>query len=586
MKQLCCGLAAFGLLFGAVEQVRSDFIYWCEFNGGVVQRANLDGSGKTTLVRGLSVPLFTSLDLPDGTMYWSENGKGNVWRANLDGSEATTIVSGVSSPSGTALDIGNRQIYWVDGTFGVGGIQRANFDGSGLTTLVSGASGPRGICLDLLGGKMYFSEGLANQEGFISRYNLDGSGRETLLRGLSLPTQMSLDLAAGKIYWADANSFTIRRANLDGSDPEILIQRGSEIPGLALDLAAGKMYWSGFVSGMIERANLDGTGQEVLLRGLNAPVGIALDLSAPVSQLLISAPSNATAGSPFDVTVTAADSNGNVVPGYTGTVTFISTDPYPAVLPANYTFTSSDQGSHTFSGGVTLFTAGAQTLTVQDTANSALTGSATVTVGAGASALLVVSAPASAIAGSPFNVTVTVLDSEGNVVTGYTGTVVVTSSELNPQPTDHTFTASDSGSYVFSATLFSAGVQTVEARDAANGALAGTATVTVQAAPANQLLLTAPANVSAGMPFDMILTALDPYGNTDTSYQGTLAFSTSDANPGVMLPAPYTFTTGNGGDNGLHDFAAQVTLLTPGDQTLTATDTVSGITVSATVTVQ
>ena len=305
-----------------------------------------------------------------------------------------------------------------------------------------------------------------------------------------------------------------------------------------------------------------------------------------MSQLQIGAPSNATAGSPFDVTVTAVDGNGNVVPGYTGTVTFSSTDAYPALLPATYTFAASDQGAHTFSGGVTLFTAGAQTLTVQDTATSALTGSATVTVGAGASARLVVSAPASAIAGSPFQVTVTVQDSEGNVVTGYTGTVLVTSLEPNPQPTDHAFTASDSGSYVFSATLFSAGVQTVEARDATNGALAGTATVTVQAAPTNQLLLTAPATVSAGMPFDAILTALDPYANTDTNYQGTIAFSTSDANPGVVLPALYTFTTGNGGDNGLHDFPAQVTLITLGNQTLTATDTVSGITVSATVTVQ
>jgi hypothetical protein len=286
MKKLCCGLAAVGLLFGAVEQVRSDFIYWCEFNGGVVQRANLDGSGKTKLVSGLSIPLFTSLDLPDGTMYWSEQGRGNIWRANLDGSGPTILVSGVSSPSGTALDIGGRQIYWAFGTFGVGGIQRANFDGSGLTTLVSGVNGPRGILLDLPGGKMYFSEGLANQEGFISRYNLDGSGRETFLRGLSLPTQMAVDVAGGKFYWADAGSSTIRRANLDGSDPEILIQRVSEIPGLALDLTDGKLYWSGFGTGMIERANLDGTGQEILLTGLNAPTGIALDLSAPVPILL------------------------------------------------------------------------------------------------------------------------------------------------------------------------------------------------------------------------------------------------------------------------------------------------------------
>jgi hypothetical protein len=255
------------------------------------------------------------------------------------------------------------------------------------------------------------------------------------------------------------------------------------------------------------------------------------------------------------------------------------------VLASRYTFTSSDEGVHTFSGGVTLFTEGTQTLTVQDTTTSSIAGSATVTVGAGASTQLAVSVPASTIAGTPFAVTVTVLDSDGNVVTGYTGKVSVTSSEPNPQPTDYTFTASDNGSHVFSATLFSAGIQTLRARDAANGALMGSAAVTVQAAPAEQLLVTAPPTATAGTPFDVIITALDPYGNTDMNYQGTVAFSTSDSDPGVVLPEMYTFTSASDGDNGEHDFAAGVTLITPGGQTLTATDTVSGITGSATVTV-
>ncbi len=56
--------------------------------------------------------------------------------------------------------------------------------------------------------------------------------------------------------------------------------------------------------------------------------------------------------------------------------------------------------------------------------------------------------------------------------------------------------------------------------------------------------------------------------------------------PGVVLPADYTFTTGVSSDNGVHTFAAGVTLITPGDQTLTAVDTANGtIAGSATVTV-
>ena len=109
--------------------------------------------------------------------------------------------------------------------------------------------------------------------------------------------------------------------------------------------------------------------------------------------------------------------------------------------------------------------------------------------------------------------------------------------------------------------------------------------MTVQAAPASQFLVAAPSNVTSGVPFDVIVLALDPYGNIATSYQGTVTFSSSDTDPGVMLPTPYTFTTGSGGDNGVHDFVAGVTLITPGNQTITATDTANGITGNAAVTV-
>jgi hypothetical protein len=586
MNRWFWSLLVLGLFLGAAQQVRSDYIYWSDYsNPGAIHRANLDGTGVMTLVTGMNLPVGPTLDLTNNQMYWGNFGGTDIRSSNLDGTGQTILVGGLTGACSPALDLVNGKMYWADGPLsGPGNIRMANLDGTGQVTLISGLnSSPRTPALDLAGGMMYWGD---RNGGTIERANLDGTGRTTLIKGLSGPQFVALDLANGKMYWPNADAGTIMRANLDGSDQEILV-RNLQLPvGFTLDLAHGLMYWTEESSGQIKRANMDGSDVQTLLKGLNGPIFVSLDLSAPVAQLQISVPSTATAGAPFDVTVTAVDSNGNVAPGYTGTVTFSSTDPYPAALPATYTFTASDQGAHTFSGGVTLFTAGTQTLTVQDTANSALTGSATVTVGAGTSAQLVVSAPASATAGTPINVTVTVQDSEGNVVTGYTGTVVVTSLELNPQPTDHTFTASDNGSYVFSTTLFSAGVQTVEARDAANDALVGTATVTVQAAPASQLLLTAPATVSAGMPFDVILTALDPYGNTDTNYQGTLAFSTSDAGPGVMVPAPYTFTIGNGGDNGLHDFAAQVTLLTAGTQTLTVTDMVSGITVSATVTVQ
>ena len=204
--------------------------------------------------------------------------------------------------------------------------------------------------------------------------------------------------------------------------------------------------------------------------------------SPPTVQLVVTAPPGTTAGSPFSITVSAVDNSGQAVTGYTGTVTFTTSDPFPGVLPANYTFTPHDQGTHSFDG-VTLFTAGAQTLTAQDTADSTLMGSATVAVAA---------------------------------------------------------------------------------------------------APADHLLITASPTAVSGTPFDVTLAALDPFDNVDMNYAGTTTWASSDTDPAVILPADYTFQAS---DSGMHIFPSGVTLITLGDQTLTATDTLSAITGSATVTV-
>jgi hypothetical protein len=119
-------------------------------------------------------------------------------------------------------------------------------------------------------------------------------------------------------------------------------------------------------------------------------------------------------------------------------------------------------------------------------------------------------------------------------------------------------------------------------QDTADSSLKGSATVAVVAAPASQLLSTAPANVVSGTPFDVILTALDPYANVDMNYSGTVTWTSSDTDPGVLLPANYTFQPT---DNGRVTFPGGVTLITFGNQTLTVTDAVSSITGSATVTV-
>src|SRR6185369_12104406 len=98
------------------------------------------------------------------------------------------------------------------------------------------------------------------------------------------------------------------------------------------------------------------------------------------------------------------------------------------------------------------------------------------------------------------------------------------------------------------------------------------ATVQVNPATATHLRVTAPSTATAGTAFSVTVTALDGFDNVATSYTGTVHFTTTDGNAGVVLPADYTFTVGGAGkDNGSHTFTNGVTLATAGNQTVTGT---------------
>lgn len=294
-------------------------------------------------------------------------------------------------------------------------------------------------------------------------------------------------------------------------------------------------------------------------------------------------PSATTAGVAGTFTVTATNADGTTATNYRGTVRFTSSD-LQAVLPIDYTFTAADQGVHTFSA--TLKTAGTQAITARDTTATSVTGSETgITVNpAAASRFAVAGFPSPVTAGVAGNFTVTASDAYGNRAPGYTGTVHFTSSD--PQavlPPDYTFAAADAGMHTFTATLKTAGYQSLTATDTANADITGFEGNNVKSAAASRLVLIAPASVKANTAFSLTVTVVDAYGNVVTGYTGTLSFSSSDAT--ANLPKKYTFTAA---DQGVHIFN-NLRLKKKGKQTVTATITVSEVpnsTITGSVSIQ
>jgi Bacterial Ig-like domain (group 3) len=89
---------------------------------------------------------------------------------------------------------------------------------------------------------------------------------------------------------------------------------------------------------------------------------------------------------------------------------------------------------------------------------------------------------------------------------------------------------------------------------------------------ASRLAITVPPSALPRTAFNFTVTAYDTFGNQATGYGGTVHFTSSD--PGATLPANATLINGAG------TFSA--TLVTPGTQTMTATDTVNnGLTITS-----
>ncbi len=187
-------------------------------------------------------------------------------------------------------------------------------------------------------------------------------------------------------------------------------------------------------------------------------------------------------------------------------------------------------------------------------------GSTTTTPPPVATHFSVTPATSSPTTGTAFNFTVTALDSSNVLVSSYSGTLHFTSSDAKAVlPADTAMTA---GTGTFSATLNTAGPQTITATD--TGSLKGTSAAIAVVAPQIHLTVVAATYLQIiGTPLSFTVTAADSTGTTVTTYSGTVHFTSNDSK--AVLPADSPLVSGVG------KFSA--TLNTSGNESITATDT-------------
>lgn len=306
---------------------------------------------------GLSGPVGIILG-PDGNLYVSSRSNDSVLRYNsTTGNFIDTFIpagyGGVSSPRG--LVFGPDGNLYVN-SFGTNRVLRYDGNtGAFLGTFASDhALAQNNVCVFGPDGNLYVNNSAASS---ILRFNgATGEFRDTFVPpnsgGLNYPTAMIFG-PDNHLYVVSNDTYSVLRYDgTTGAFIDAFIPAGSE--GLSL---LGLIFTN------------------------TSPTTLAY-VPPPRGGFLISAAATVVSGTPFDITVTALDTSGNIDPTYQGTLTFSTTDPDASVvLPADYTFTiGDDHGVHTFSGGVTLVTLGDQILTVTDKVNG-ITGSVTIAVG-------------------------------------------------------------------------------------------------------------------------------------------------------------------------------------------------------------
>ncbi|HEX4143090.1 MAG TPA: hypothetical protein VHY91_06040, partial [Pirellulales bacterium] len=472
---------------------------------------SLSTNGAYLVVAGYDTPAVTGTTQVDSTIGLVDS-SGNINTTTTTTLQSGANTRGAASVDGSSVWVGgnNGIVYETTGT-SLGGTLVATKPNARETEIAPAAVSPTG------GNALFASTNKASLgvQGFSPALPTASGASDTVLSGMTssnAPDTYSFFFAnPTTMFVADANDGIQEWTLSSGTWSEVATLAGSYV-GLTgvqnagspntvslyattgTSAAAGRVNGNSLISDTFT-FNSGGTGlgtfgSTTTLATATADYGfggVAFAPQAPSITPVITTSSSTTAGSPQTVTVTAEYTSGPDIgqtdTAYTGTIAFTSSDTgLHTVLPTNYTFTGGNNGVAVFTNGVTLTTAGSQTITVSDTGSGAFS-SSTVTVSPATLNKLGVSAPVDSTSGIAFGVTVTAEDTYGNTIPGYTGTVSFSGGGGGATvPSSYTFVSGDNGSHTFpSGVTLTAGSatgtnETITASDSGN-AISGTATV-------------------------------------------------------------------------------------------------------------
>lgn len=244
----------------------------------------------------------------------------------------------------------------------------------------------------------------------------------------------------------------------------------------------------------------------------------------------------------------------------------------------SWSLSSSDFGSIAVTGNRATFTASSTAAAgsvVLTASSGSLSDTVTINISLTATQELhhfVISNIGPQTAGTPFGVTVTAARADGTAITTYANPIRLTDSAATLNTTASSGFVS--GIWTGNVQVTKAGTDSITVQEVANPSKTGTSNDFAVAAGALDRFAVGPiANQTAGVEFDIVVKAVDAFGNVKTDYAGNVALGTNNGaspagNVTVFTPATYPFTPA---DLGQHTFKAKM-YNAKADTTVTAND--------------
>jgi sugar lactone lactonase YvrE len=513
-----------------------------------------------------------------------------------DGSAATAAE--IADPEGVAVDIsgniyvgdtGNNLVRVVSATTGVistlAGNGTAGYSGDKAAANLAELSGPTNLALDFNGDifiadtknsvvrKVMLSTGIITTVAGSGSAGYSGDGFSATNAALSSPTGVAVD-AAGNIYIADTGNSRIRQVLSASGDISTIAGTGT-----AAYLGDG----GGALSAEFDKPEsvaLDPEGRLLIADTLNNRIRMVDTTTAALSfgtlspgltsSVLIATATNIGNQS---VTIASMSIASNFVQQISGQTDCQANTPLSPGVSCEVALTFQPTSQRSYSGTISF---------TDNSLNHASTVQTVALSGVGAytpTGLSITGLPTSVTAGAQQTISVTVMHNS-TVVTTYTGTLQISSSDPNVviTPSTYTYTLANAGVATFTITFKTAGSQSLAFTDTVNSSLTGTAQTMVNAASAATINILSGNNqtvyLGTAFPVAMSVQVIDAYLNPVPGVSVVFTAPSSGASGTFKNgTATTTVATGTNGDAVATTFTSNST---SGSYSVTAA--VSGVT--------